>query len=47
MKKNNTQIIFGLHACLAALNNKIRKISNKFRVTTETKIKIKKLLGNK
>jgi glycosyltransferase involved in cell wall biosynthesis len=28
-------------------NNKIRKISNKFRVTTETKIKIKKLLGNK
>jgi 23S rRNA (guanosine2251-2'-O)-methyltransferase len=27
MKKNNTQIIFGLHACLAALNNKIRKIN--------------------
>lgn len=27
MKKNNTQIIFGLHACLAALNNKSRKIN--------------------
>ena len=45
--KNKKDFKVKLRGHVYLFNNKIRKILNKFRVTTETKIKIKKLLGNK
>jgi len=45
MKKNNTQIIFGLHACLAALNNKGRKVNS--LICTESIFNSHKTLINK
>jgi len=46
MKKNNQQLIFGIHACIAALTNS-KRVINKIICTEQVFIKYKNLIQNK
>ena len=46
MKKNNQQLIFGIHACVAALTNS-KRVVNKIICTEQVFNKYKNLIENK